>query len=508
MVVLTGLTCLTLALSPAGAEKKTPAQSAAGVEIPKFLRDIPPQPLNFNIPEPGTKNLSHGARLIYLRNPELPLVRLTIHLPGGVSREGRLSDYGKTDLLSAVWHHSGTTGFPGKKFEQQLDELGARLSVNAGLESVSITVTFLRNFEGKILALLNEFLYKSRPDWSVFRTEKMKMLERIRNRNEQPAAIASRKLKEVLYGKKNVLGWSLDPDAVKRFQLEDLKKIQRDTLARSHRVFLLSGGYSFDFPKRLAKLAKPATGVAKNGSPIGGNPWNENEKIIKKYLSEAPYYFQGKQGKKNKDRDYYLVHKPVPQTTILLGSLGFGHNHPDYYALKVGNFILGEGSFNSRMFRVIRSDRGLAYSAYAYYVPYRDHGIFRAFSQTKTASTLTTLELMEELIMGMGQELVSAGEISWAKNSIQNKFIFLFENTHSVVDQFFELERENMPAGFLRDFRKNIGSVTTGEIQSVAGKMFQPRRQAVIIVGDRARVRELWKSSGKSASPLKELEAD
>ncbi len=58
----------------------------------------------------------------------------------------------------------------------------------------------------------------------------------------------------------------------------------------------------------------------------------------------------------------YLLDRPdLTQSEIRVGHLGLPRAHPDYFPLKLANYILGEGGFSSRLMARIRSDLGFTY---------------------------------------------------------------------------------------------------------------------------------------------------
>ena len=59
---------------------------------------------------------------------------------------------------------------------------------------------------------------------------------------------------------------------------------------------------------------------------------------------------------------YYLVEKEdVNQSSINMVGVGITRDNPDYYAVRVFNEAFG-GGFSSRLFRAIRTEKGLAYA--------------------------------------------------------------------------------------------------------------------------------------------------
>ena len=53
---------------------------------------------------------------------------------------------------------------------------------------------------------------------------------------------------------------------------------------------------------------------------------------------------------------------PSTQTHLLIGQVGINRAHPDYYALYLGNHILGGSGLTSILSDEVREQRGLAYS--------------------------------------------------------------------------------------------------------------------------------------------------
>ncbi len=91
----------------------------------------------------------------------------------------------------------------------------------------------------------------------------------------------------------------------------------------------------------------------------------------------------------------YFVQKKINQGYISLGHLGIEDTNPDYYAVQVMNFILGGGSFTSRITTKVRSDEGLAYNTgsrftYRWGFP----GTLSGYVQTKSATVGYAISLI------------------------------------------------------------------------------------------------------------------
>jgi len=151
----------------------------------------------------------------------------------------------------------------------------------------------------------------------------------------------------------------------------------------------------------------------------------------------------------------------------------------------VMNYILGGGGFNSRLMREIRSDRGLAYSAYSYFqIGRRLPGPFVAGTETKNASVGPAISLTRKIMQELRDHPVTEEELQLAKESQINSFVFGFENTHSVVSQQMSLAFYGYPADYLAKYRQRIAAVTVADVQRVAREFIDLARQQIVLVGN------------------------
>jgi zinc protease len=148
------------------------------------------------------------------------------------------------------------------------------------------------------------------------------------------------------------------------------------------------------------------------------------------------------------------------------------------------NFIFGGGGFNSRLMREIRSDRGLAYSAWSQFqVGRRFPGPVMAGTETKNASVLEALALIRTIIDDLRERPVAAEELRIATESLVNSFVFSFADPHAVVVQRLQLDFYDYPPDYLARYRERIAAVTAADVQRLARTYLRPERQQIIVVG-------------------------
>jgi predicted Zn-dependent peptidase len=104
------------------------------------------------------------------------------------------------------------------------------------------------------------------------------------------------------------------------------------------------------------------------------------------------------------------------------------------------NFILGGGGFNARITSRIRSDEGLAYSAFSSFQTSQDLGMFYVMCQTKLESTNRAISIALEEIERMRTTPVDNEELTHAKETFLNQFVFRFTTSASIVAQMVDIE--------------------------------------------------------------------
>jgi len=440
----------------------------SGLLLPGCSSPQPPRPeqlvyppLEFALPAVERLELANGIRLYLKQDNEIPLVQITAMIGSGelgVSRELT----GFDDLFAGTWRTGGTVTQGSAEFEERIDQLAADLGASMGPYSAQLGLSLRSADLDEGITMLAELL--RRP---VFAEEKLELarsqaLESLRRQNDSPGAIAQRLLRAALYPD-HPLGDSPTSATLKRISRDDLVGFHHRYFTPNNLWLAISGDFRRD---ELLSLLDRALG-----------DWERRAVPAQ----ELPPVSTGGAG------EVQVVTKSVPQTTVLVGALGMTKDHPDQYAARVFNFILGGGSFNSRLMQQIRSDRGLAYSAYSYFqVGRRLPGPFVAGTETKNATTLPALRLIREIMDDMRERPVSEAELRVARESLINSFVFQFDDPHAVVRQQMDLDFFDYPDDYLARYRERIAAVTLDDVQRVAREFIRPEQQQIILVGDPA----------------------
>ena len=102
--------------------------------------------------------------------------------------------------------------------------------------------------------------------------------------------------------------------------------------------------------------------------------------------------------------------------------LGIKRDDARRLALKVGNYSLGGGGFQSRMMDEIRDKRGLSYGAYSYFLPMQQTGPFISSLSTKNEKVEEAFTVSKEVIDDFLKTGPTDKELELAKKNITGGF--------------------------------------------------------------------------------------
>ena len=436
-------------------------------------------PLKYDPPSPKDfRTIYSGNIRAYVEEDHsLPLFNITALLNFGDIYVPR-DKTGLTNLLSATLIKGGTASREGSAIEERLDFLGGSLNFRVGERTSQLSLSVLSKDLDEGLALFFDVLRNPAFREDEVNLARARLIEQLRQANDQPSMVLSREYERLLYGDQP-LTWQPTKATYEAVTPADLKAAHDLYFVPGNVILAASGDFSKAELK--AKIEKLAAGWKNHTIRFPA--------LVKTFPSPEP--------------GVYFVQKAINQGYISLGHLGLEDSNPDYFAVQVMNFILGGGSFTSRITTKVRSNEGLSYnqgSRFTYRWGYP--GTFTGYVQTKSATVGYAISLILDEINRIRREPVSDSEMETAVNYYLESFADGFQNPQSTMSSFATLEMTGKPLDYYATYRNKIKAVTEAKVQQVAQKYLRPDRAVVLIVGD-------WdpcnKGSDKWTGPLDKL---
>jgi predicted Zn-dependent peptidase len=176
-----------------------------------------------------------------------------------------------------------------------------------------------------------------------------------------------------------------------------------------------------------------------------------------------------------------LLTKPTEQTQIALGIRTCSRHDPRRYALRLLNAILGE-NMSSRLFQVIREDRGLAYSIYSTPSFFADTGDLVISAGLDTENLSRTIKLIARELRRFRQALISPAELRRARDYAIGQMDLSLESTENQMNWLGE---QLIGYGMIftqAEIKRRLGKVSAAEIRAAARDFFRPERMNLALV--------------------------
>lgn len=420
-------------------------------------RSIQPQPgpapqINFGTPK--EHKFKNGLTLMVVENQKLPQVSVSLRIDNPLSVEGEKA--GVSGLLSSMMG-KGSKNVPKDEFEEEVDFMGARLSVNSeGAYANSLKRYFLRVFEMMADATLHpDFLAEE------FQKEVDKTLEGLKS-SEKDVKTAARRVENLLsYGKDHPYGEYVSEESINKVSIDDLLQLYQKNFHAQNAYITIVGDIDFETAK---KLTKKYFGKWSKGQVTPSSfPQPENVSQTQIAFVEMP--------------------NAVQSEVSVLSMASIDRNNPDYYALTIANQILGGGG-EARLFLNLREDKGYTYGSYSRFnTNHKTKSQLRAFAAVRNIVTDSAVVQLLYEIDRMSKKRVTEEELKLVKEKYAGSLIRSMEDPENIANFAYNTKTQNLPPHFYNDLLKNIQKVSREDISRVSKKYFNPNLMRVVVTG-------------------------
>ncbi len=425
------------------------------------FRKFAPEPLEaipFNVPKPFKTTLANGLKIVIVEDKRHPLINFRLAFPTGDIFDPE-NGVGVTSAMAAMLNE-GSEKHTSKEVAQEIERLGASLSVSAGFDNAIVKANTLALYRSEILKLIAELVLTPTFPENELELYKQNAIEGLKYQRSQPDFLADEQVSKIIYGS--------HPYGINSPSEEDFKKLTREQLVEQHKKLFIPNNAIFIIVGDVE-----GEGLVKEIEDNFGD-WNGGE-IENRGFPGFPERGQ---------RTLTIVDRPgSTQSNIVLANLAIKRNHPDYFPVLVMNQILGAGA-SSRLFMNLREEKGYTYGAYSKIYAKRFGGAFEATSEVRTAVTGDSLKEFFYELNRIRDEKASEDELTDAENYLTGVFPIRAETQSGLTNLIVSQYLYDLPEDYLETYRENISAVTLEDVERVANEYISPEKLAMIIVGD------------------------
>lgn len=426
-----------------------------------------PNPV-IKVPAYWTENFGNGIKVIGTRYDELPIITLLISVKGGHLLSAKDPQKAGVAALMASMMNEGTANYSAEAFNDELKKLGSNISVNAGMEGLTVSVSSLMKNLDATLKLLEERMFRPAFEEADFVRLKKQQIEGIKNNSTQPGSIATSVYNKLLFGEDNIRAVSVSgtEQTVENISLDDVKKFYQSYFSPSVAELVVVG--QIDRKDILAKLEflKKWQGPKVEVPAFAATKAPSNTKI---YLVDVPKSAQSE------------IRIGYP-TAMMFDATG------EYYKTGLMNYNLG-GAFNSRINLNLREDKGWTYGARSFFSGSNLPGVFTASAGVKlTATDSAVFEFMREI-----KEFADAGisdkELAFLKSSIGQSDARKYETLFQKAGFLNQIITYNLDKDFTVKQSNILKNIKKEELNALAKKHLKTNNMYIVVVGDASQVK-------------------
>jgi len=385
-----------------------------------------------------------------------PVMRLELFFPSGTLAETQ----NNSSLFTSKMLLEGTQSRTASEINEYIERFGAFIEIGQGFDQFYITLYVLEKHLKKILPIIKDLLTEA-----IFPQNELTLVKQIAKQNleinsQKNAFIASRKLREVIFGSEHPYGKLMTEESIKDITQEHLLEFYGDRIKnKAFEIFMASSLENNELENiehffgqaKYQKISKPRRIVVKE----------ENLPTEKEILIEMP---------------------DKVQSSIRIGKKLFNKSHEDFFKVKILNTIFG-GYFGSRLMKNIREDKGLTYGIYSQIVTLQYGGYWVIGADVNKENTRPAIKEIFNEMTKLSEESIDIEELERVKNYIMGAFASSINTAFDLIDKFKALHFYNLGYDFYDNYFQTIHQITPEEIQETAQKYLEPESFTTVIVG-------------------------
>ncbi|MBE8221549.1 MAG: insulinase family protein [Bdellovibrionales bacterium] len=440
------------------AKKNTTNTKGSNMLLEKIINDIKLKSTEifYKLPDHKVITLDNKLQIIFMPD-NLPYIHFKLRLNAGQ----RFEDLEGAAESVASLLDKGTSTLNREEILSILDKIGASFSASAGQEFSWIEASSLAKNETDLMNLFFKLLTEPVFLDKEWQKEKQIILTELERLPNSPNKFLKNIFDDFIYNKTVYKGESRQ--SVNALKRDNLIKFYNKHYQPESASLLVLGQYT-------DKLKKDIIQKFSN--------WKTKDSVASTIIKSKNTF----------NSSITLINKTDSiQANVIIGNpVNLSSGHPDNLAVKLANFSLGGGGFNSRLMDRVRKKDGLTYAIYSGFGFLKNSGAFQIVSSTNQGS-------LEKLLKATFQELtnfynngVSKAELDFSKLYYSNSLFRGLEKKETLMDSFLSLSGMNIdPVNYFETFSSKIKKIDLNTVNMVIKKYFNPKDMKIFVLANK-----------------------
>ena len=409
---------------------------------------------------------ANGAQVFLVQSPGLPMVDVQIDFDAG----GRRDPTGRSGLASATAMMIGK-GLKARGNLPAMDENavgeawadgGALFSASASGDRMSFTLRSLTRTEVLDASMRLAARHLADPAFAadIWARERERWSASLRESLTKPGTVADRAWTPAVFGT-HPYGQQTTPESLLSVSVADMQAFHaRHIVPCRAKVSVVGALSKAQVQARVTELlAALPTGASCAALPA---------------VPEVQPLAQAKE---------IFIPFESAQAHVSMGQPGYKRDDPDFFALTVGNYVLGGGGFVSRLTEQVREKRGLSYSVYSYFSPGLHAGPFAIGLQTRPDQARQAVEVARSVLKEFVEKGPTQAELQAAKDNLTGGFALRLDSNRKLLDNLANIAWHQLPLDYLDTWTQKVQALTVQDVAQAFARKVQPERHVTVVVG-------------------------
>jgi zinc protease len=415
-----------------------------------------------------------GAQVYLVQSAAIPMVDVQIDFDAGSRRDP--PDQAGLASVTAMMASKGLRADLSSN-EPALDEnalgeawadLGASFGAHASTDRMSFSLRSLTypDLLAKAVQLAARQLAAPSFPADVWVREREAMQASIREANTRPATLAERAFNQAVYGT-HPYGFEMTQESLARIDVSHMAALYRQLVQPCRAKVTVVGALDREQTDKLVGQLLSRVSASSDAATLATCP------VLPGVAEVEPLQQASEQ----------RIAFDSAQAHVLVGQPGFKREDSDYFALTVGNYILGGGGFVSRLTNEVREKRGLSYSVYSYFSPTMHAGAFTLGLQTRPDQADQALQVSRDVLKKFVADGPTDAELQAAKANLIGGFALRIDSNRKLLDNVANIAWNNLPLDYLDTWTQQVDKLTVADIRAAFQRKLQPQAMATVVLG-------------------------
>lgn len=396
--------------------------------------------------------LPNGMALYTLPANDFEVLRVTFVFRAGPSAQRVPFSASTTANLLA----EGTRRFTARELAEQLDYYGSWYDVNLDRDYAYISFATLSKFYRETLEAAAEILLHPVFPEEELRTYCAKRKQRLLIDRHKVDVRAREAFARALFGERHPYGISYDGALYDTLTRADVETFYRTHYTAENCFVVCSGRITDDERHAVAAIAEQI--------PHGA-----------KALPELPA--------PQTTHEVKVAHAGAVQSSIRIGRLLFGREHPDFVGMQVVAAALG-GYFGSRLMQNLRERHGYTYGVMAAMVNFDRAGYLAIATQVGAEATQAALSEIYAEIERLRTEPMDEEELTLVKNIMAGEMMRILDGPFGIADVTIENILCGTDNSVIDENLRRIRTMTPADVQRLAQKYLAREDLVTVVAGE------------------------